>query len=294
MTGADLLPAAVLTRKAVVYVRQSTQTQVQINLESRRRQYELVEVARRRGFRYVEVIDDDLGHSASGMVARPDFERLVAWLCAGEVGAVLCFDASRLARTGRDCHHLLELCGLVEARVIDLDGVYDPCRPNDRLLLGMKGSISEFELGVLRARMLDAARAKAWRVSCASACRSVLSGVVTSTVNRRWNGTPQCANDAIRQLLFSADSHSKSQCPNILKQSPKFVLRCHTHSSIRVQEGQPMFSTLSRLSPSFADIPRIAACFPCLSGSTTYLGVQGDTRGAAKSGAERGKSPSVF
>jgi hypothetical protein len=71
--------------------------------------------------------------------------------------------ASRLARNGRDWHHLLELCGLVEARVIDLDGVYDPCRPNDRLLLGMKGSISEFELGVLRARMLDAARAKARR-----------------------------------------------------------------------------------------------------------------------------------
>ena len=133
------------------------------NLESQRRQYELVEVARRRGFRDVEVIDDDLGRSASGTVARPGFERLVAWLCAGEVGAVLCFDASRLARNGRDWHHLLELCGLVEARVIDLDGVYDPCRPNDRLLLGMKGSISEFELGVLRARMLDAARAKARR-----------------------------------------------------------------------------------------------------------------------------------
>ena len=109
------------------------------------------------------MIDDDLGRSASGMVARPGFERLVAWLCAGEVGAVLCFDASRLARNGRDWHHLLELCGLVEARVIDLDGVYDPGRPNDRLLLGMKGSISEFDLGVLRARMIDAARAKARR-----------------------------------------------------------------------------------------------------------------------------------
>lgn len=163
MTSADLLPAAVLKRKAVVYVRQSTQAQVQTNLESQRRQYELVDVARRRGFRDVEVIDDDLGRSASGMVARPGFERLVAWLCAGEVGAVLCFDASRLARNGRDWHHLLELCGLVQAWVIDLDGVYDPCRPNDRLLLGMKGSISEFELGVIRARMLDAARAKARR-----------------------------------------------------------------------------------------------------------------------------------
>ena len=163
MTGADLLPATVLKRKAVVYVRQSTQTQVQTNLESQRRQYDLVDEARNRGFRDVEVIDDDLGRSASGTMARPGFDRLVAWLCAGDVGAVLCFDASRLARNGRNWHHLLELCGLVGARVIDLDGVYDPCRPNDRLLLGMKGSISEFELGVLRARMYDAARSKARR-----------------------------------------------------------------------------------------------------------------------------------
>ena len=163
MSNPDLLPADVLRRKAVVYVRQSTQTQVQVNLESKRRQYDLVQEARRRGFQRVEVIDDDLGRSASGTVERPGFDRLVAWLCAGEVGAVLCSDASRLARNGRDWHHLLELCGLVEAFVIDMDGVYNPCRPNDRLLLGMKGSISEFELGILRSRMLDAARAKARR-----------------------------------------------------------------------------------------------------------------------------------
>jgi DNA invertase Pin-like site-specific DNA recombinase len=120
-------------------------------------------VARRRGFADVEVIDDDLGRTASGTVERPGFNRLVAALCAGQVGAVLCLDASRLARNVRDWHHLLELCGLVEARVIDLDGVYDPCRPNDRLLLGMKGSISEFELGIIRSRMYEAARSKAKR-----------------------------------------------------------------------------------------------------------------------------------
>ncbi len=163
MTNGDRLPADLLKRKAVVYVRQSSQAQVQLNLESQRRQYELVQEAKRRGFRDVEVIDDDLGRSASGTVARPGFDRLVALLCAGEVGAVLCLDASRLARNGRDWHHLLELCGLVQARVIDLDGVYDPCRANDRLLLGMKGSISEFELNVLRTRMLDAKREKAHR-----------------------------------------------------------------------------------------------------------------------------------
>ena len=163
MTNAELLPAVVLKRKAVVYVRQSTQAQVQMNLESQRRQYDLVGEAKRLGFREIEVIDDDLGRSASGTVARPGFEKLVAWLCAGEVGAVLCLDASRLARNGRDWHHLLELCGLVEARVIDPDGVYDPCRANDRLLLGMKGNIGEFELSILRSRMLEAARAKARR-----------------------------------------------------------------------------------------------------------------------------------
>ena len=163
MTGVELIPTQLLKRKAVVYVRQSTQSQVMTNLESQRRQYDLVDIARQHGFIDVEVIDDDLGRSASGTVARPGFDRLVAWLCAGKVGAVLCQDASRLARNGRDWHHLLELCGLVEARVIDHDGVYNPCQPNDRLLLGMKGSISEFELGVLRTRMLDAARSKARR-----------------------------------------------------------------------------------------------------------------------------------
>lgn len=158
-----LLPPALLQRRAVVYVRQSTQTQVMVNLESQRRQYDLVETAGGYGFASVDVIDDDLGISASGCMERPGFERLVALLCTGAVGAILCLEVSRLARNGRDWHHVLELCGLVEARVIDHDGVYDPRHPNDRPLLGMKGSISEFELGVLRTRMLEAARAKAAR-----------------------------------------------------------------------------------------------------------------------------------
>ncbi len=111
----------------------------------------------------MEVIDDDLGLSASGNTLRPGFERLVAGLCTGTIGAVFCFEASRLARNGRDGHHVLELCSLMDARVIDPDGVYEPGRPNDRLLLGMKGSISEFELDILRTRMLEAARGKARR-----------------------------------------------------------------------------------------------------------------------------------
>lgn len=157
------LPPALLQRRAIVYVRQSTQSQVVTNLESQRRQYDLVETARIYGFKEVDVIDDDLGISASGCAERPGFKRLLAALCSGGVGAVFCLEVSRLARNGRDWHHVLEICGLVEARVIDHDGVYDPRHPNDRLLLGMKGSISEFELGILRTRMLEAARAKARR-----------------------------------------------------------------------------------------------------------------------------------
>jgi DNA invertase Pin-like site-specific DNA recombinase len=159
----DPIPAELLQLKAVVYVRQSSRTQVLTNRESQRRQYGLIDVAKSHGFTNIEVIDDDLGRSASGTVDRPGFDRLVADVCAGKVGAVLCVDASRLARNGRDWHHLLELCGAVKARVIDMDGVYNPCRPSDRLLLGMKGSISEFELGILHARMLDAKHAKALR-----------------------------------------------------------------------------------------------------------------------------------
>ena len=101
-------------------------------------------------------------------------------VCAGEVGAVLCLDASRLARNGRDWHHLLELCGLVEARVIDMDGVYDPCRPNDRLLLGMKGSISEFELGIRAVACLMLLDPRRGVVSCVSQYQLAIRGTAKS------------------------------------------------------------------------------------------------------------------
>ncbi len=152
-----------LHRVAVVYVRQSSMTQLTHNLESQRRQYGLVNHAKGLGFGQVEVIDDDLGRSGSGLVERPGFQRLVAQVCEGRVGAVLSIEASRLARNGRDWHHLIELCGLVGALVIDPDGVYDPQLINDRLLLGLKGTMSEFELNLLRQRSLEAARQKARR-----------------------------------------------------------------------------------------------------------------------------------
>jgi DNA invertase Pin-like site-specific DNA recombinase len=152
-----------LARGAVVYVRQSTMTQVQGNLESQKRQYALADAARAAGFVSVTVIDDDLGRSGSGLAARPGFQRLVAELCAGAVGAVFCIEASRLARNGRDWHHLVDLCALTGALVIDPDGVYDPRLMNDRLLLGLKGTMSEYELSLLRQRGLAARDSKAGR-----------------------------------------------------------------------------------------------------------------------------------
>lgn len=152
-----------LKRRAIVYIRQSSPGQVIHNQESQRRQYGLADYARQLGFQRVEIIDEDLGRSGSGQVERPGFQHLVAEVCTGEVGAVLCIEASRLARNGRDWHHLIELCGLVRAIVIDPDGVYDPGILNDRLLLGLKGTMSEFELNLLRQRSLEAIRQKARR-----------------------------------------------------------------------------------------------------------------------------------
>jgi DNA invertase Pin-like site-specific DNA recombinase len=152
-----------LGRGAIVYIRQSTLGQVLENTESQRRQYALAEAASGMGFSSVAVIDDDLGKSGSGVVVRPGFQKLVANVCSGAVGAVFCIEASRLARNGRDWHHLVDLCAVVGVLVIDPDGVYDPRLVNDRLLLGLKGTMSEYELNLLRQRGLAARDSKAQR-----------------------------------------------------------------------------------------------------------------------------------
>jgi DNA invertase Pin-like site-specific DNA recombinase len=157
------LTAERLGRRAIVYIRQSSPGQVIHNQESRRRQYALADRARELGFQNVIKIDEDLGRSGSGLMERPGFQRLVAEVCTGDVGAVLCIEASRLARNGRDWHHLIELCGMVGAVLVDPDGVYDPALINDRMLLGLKGTMSEFELNLIRQRSLEAIRQKAGR-----------------------------------------------------------------------------------------------------------------------------------
>src|SRR5436309_7273323 len=149
-------------RQAYVYVRQSTSDQLLHNHESRRRQYALADRARALGWPEVVIVDDDLGRSGGG-VERPGFERLLLAICEARVGIVLAVEASRLARNGRDWHTLLDFCGLVGTLIADEDGVYDPRLPNDRLLLGMKGTMSEMELTILRQRAHEALKQKAKR-----------------------------------------------------------------------------------------------------------------------------------
>ena len=151
-----------LARQACVYVRQSTPDQVKYNLESKRRQYGLADRARALGWQDVEVIDDDLGVSGDG-TPRSGFERLLRAVCDGQVGAVFSIEASRLARNGREWHTLLEFCGIVGVLLIDAETVYDPRLTNDRLLLGVKGTISEMEVATFRERAQSALMQKAQR-----------------------------------------------------------------------------------------------------------------------------------
>ena len=145
-----------LQRAAYVYIRQSTVHQVRFHLEGQKRQYGLSQRARALGFTQVVVLDEDLGRSGSGLQERPGFGRLLAAVCQGAAGAVVALEASRLARNNRDWHHLVDLCGLTDTLLIDDDGIYDPKLLNDRLLLGLKGTMSEFELGLFRQRARQA------------------------------------------------------------------------------------------------------------------------------------------
>ena len=157
--------ASHLERLAAVYIRQSTQHQVLHHQESTRLQYDLAKHAHALGWppERVLVIDDDLGCSGASAEGRVGFQRLVAEVGMGHVGIILGVETSRLARSCRDWHHLLEICALFQTLISDLDGIYDPANYNDRLLLGLKGTMSEAELHVLKQRRLEGKRAKARR-----------------------------------------------------------------------------------------------------------------------------------
>ena len=165
MSELSKITAEHLGRCAIVYVRQSSAAQVEHNRESTVRQYDLAERAVKFGWRrdQVKVIDEDLGISGSGLAERTGFARMTAEVALGQVGIVLGLEVSRLARNNADWYRLLDLCGLTHTLIGDGDGIYHPGLFNDRLVLGLKGTMSEAELHVLRARLLGGIRNKAAR-----------------------------------------------------------------------------------------------------------------------------------
>jgi DNA invertase Pin-like site-specific DNA recombinase len=152
-----------LARKAILYVRQSSAFQVAHNVESQRLQYAMRERLEQLGWHDIEVVDEDLGRSAAGTVTRNGFEGMVAEVCLGRVGAVAAREVSRFARNSREWQQLVEVCRVVDTLLIDQETVYAPRQSNDRLLLGLKGSLNEYELDLLRQRSLEARREMARR-----------------------------------------------------------------------------------------------------------------------------------
>jgi DNA invertase Pin-like site-specific DNA recombinase len=163
MASAEKIGPQHLARPAMVYVRQSTINQVRHHHESRRRQYDLAARAKQLGWREVSVIDEDLGRSGASSAARTGFNHLVAEVGLGRIGAIFAIEVSRLARNNRDWYQLLDLCGLMDTLIIDDEAVYNTRHLNDRLLLGLKGTMSEAELGWMQQRAQQGLLSKARR-----------------------------------------------------------------------------------------------------------------------------------
>ncbi len=217
-------------RLAVVYVRQSTVQQVLDHQESTRLQYGLAARAQELGWaaERVVVIDDDLGQSGASAEARVGFQRLVSEVSLDHVGLVLGVDMSRLARSSKDWHQLLEICALFGTLIADLDGVYDPGQYNDRLLLGLKGTMSEAELHILKQRMEQGRLSKARR--------GELAVPVPSGYLRRPSGEvvldPDEQVQEVVRLIFRKFAELGT-----LNAVLRYLVRHHVQLGIRVREG---------------------------------------------------------
>ena len=165
MNTSELVQPRHVNRRSVIYVRQSSPNQVITNKESQRMQYALRERAAALGWHEqdIQVIDADLGRSGATIEGRAGYQELVSRIALGEVGILLAFDATRLARNCSHWYQLLDLCSLHDCLIADRDGVYDPTSINGRLLLGLKGQISELELHTIRARLTAGILSKAER-----------------------------------------------------------------------------------------------------------------------------------
>ena len=177
-----------LNKMAVVYIRQSTMQQVMQNQESTRRQYALQDRAYSLGWprESIIVIDEDLGISGSGRVARKGFQRLMSMISVGEVGAVFGLEISRLARSSADMMKMIELCGVFGTLVIDEERIYDISCNDDRMIIGFKSTIGEVELQIIHDRMIGGKLNAAKRGELRSVC---LLDMFMRVKNRSWTRT---------------------------------------------------------------------------------------------------------
>src|SRR6267154_5004413 len=221
--------ASHLKRNAYLYVRQSTLRKVFENTESTKRQYGLRQRAIALGWseERIIVIDTDLGQSGASSADREGFQRLVAEVGVGHAGIVLGLEVSRLARNSMDWHRLLEICAITDTLILDEDGIYDPAHFNDRLLLGLKGTMSEAELHVLRARLQGGILNKARRGELM--IRPPV-GLIYSSENRLLLDPDTQVQDAVR-LLFDTFRRTGSAMATVKafqRQSLLFPRRVHT------------------------------------------------------------------
>src|SRR5260221_498761 len=202
-----------LARQAMLYVRQSTLHQVLENTESTARQYALRERAIALGWEAsrIVVIDQDLGQSGASAADREGFQRLVAEVGLGHVGLVMGLEVSRLARSSLDWHHLLEICTMTGALILDEDGLYDPATFNDRLLLGLKGTMSEAELYVIRARLQGGIMSKARR----GALKLPLPIGLCYTDNQQIVLDPHLQVQATIRAVFATFTQAGSACATV-------------------------------------------------------------------------------
>ena len=229
------ITAGHLARQAIVYLRQSSAAQVEHNRESTQRQYALAGKARELGWPEdrILVIDEDLGLSGSGSVARSGFARLTAEVALARVGLVLGLEVSRLARNNADWHRLIDLAGLTDTLIGDADGIYHPALFNDRLLLGLKGTMSEAELHVLRARLNGGIRNKAARGELR---RGLPVGFVWGEADGEVLLHPDEAVVTAIRIVFERFAETGSARRVWLwfrDQAHKFPLQMHAHAEIR-------------------------------------------------------------
>ncbi|MCA1690452.1 MAG: recombinase family protein, partial [Actinobacteria bacterium] len=247
-----------LQRKAYVYVRQSTLAQVERNTESLERQYELAERAVALGWHAAEVvvIDEDLGRSGKSTEGRDGFQRLVVDVGLGKVGIVLGIEVSRLARRNADWYQLLDLCALTDTLIADSDGIYHPGLHNDRLVLGLKGTMSEAELHVLRARLRGGSLHKAGKGELRLALPAGYEYDETGAVRV---SADEAVADAIATVFayFEQLSSARQVMLRLLDEGRQLPRRASTDRQVRW--AQPTYKAIHEILTN-----------PCYAGAYTY------------------------